>query len=206
MKSTPMMGRPPIDLEVGTVSHTDHDVTQLLNEWSQGNQQALGELLPIVYDELRKLAHIYLRRERSEQTLQTTALVHEAFLKLVDQKSVTWQNRSHFFGIAAQAMRRILIDNARRRTAAKRAPGEEIPFDEARLRACAKDQRLIALDEALKELETIDPQQSRVVELRYFGGMTIEETAEALHLSPATVKREWSMARAWLYRNLKTVS
>lgn len=186
------------------MSASDHDVTQLLNEWSEGNQQALSELLPIVYDELRKLAHIYLRRERSEQTLQTTALVHEAYLKLVDQKSVNWQNRSHFFGIAAQAMRRILIDNARRRMAVKRAPGEEVPFDEAHLRARGRDQRLIALDESLKELGAIDPQQSRVIELRYFGGMTIEETAEALHLSPATVKREWSMARAWLYRSLKT--
>jgi len=181
----------------------EHDVTRLLHEWSEGNQQALGELLPIIYDELRRLAHIYLRRERSEQTLQTTALVHEAYLKMVDQKSVNWQNRSHFFGIAAQAMRRILIDNARRRTAAKRAPGEEIPFDEARLASRGKDRRLIALDEALNELENIDPQQSRIIELRYFGGMTIEETAEALHLSPATVKREWSMARAWLYRTLK---
>ena len=195
---------PPRDCEAEPMAAAEHDVTKLLHEWSEGNQQALGELLPIIYDELRRLAHIYLRRERPDQTLQTTALVHEAYLKLVDQKSVNWQNRSHFFGIAAQAMRRILIDNARRRTAAKRAPGEEIPLDETRLGSRRKDQRLIALDEALSELEKIDPQQSRIIELRYFGGMTIEETAEAVHLSPATVKREWSMARAWLYRTLKT--
>ena len=184
----------------------EHDVTRLLHEWSEGNQQALGELLPIIYNELRRLAHIYLRRERSEQTLQTTALVHEAYLKLVDQKSVNWQNRSHFFGIAAQAMRRILIDNARRRMAAKRAPGEEVPLDEVRHGSQSKDQSLVALDEALTELERIDPQQTRIIELRYFGGLTIEETADALHLSPATVKREWSLARAWLYRALKTES
>jgi len=185
------------------MSSAQHDITRLLKEWSDGKEQALDDLLPIIYDELRRLAHIYLRRERSDQTLQTTALVHEAYLKLVDQRSVNWQNRSHFFGIAAQAMRRILIDNARRRTAAKRGPGKEITFDEARLGARKQDQRLITLDEALSELEQIDPQQSRIIELRYFGGMTIEETAEALHLSAATVKREWSIARAWLYRTLK---
>ncbi len=116
-----------------TMASAEHDVTELLHEWSEGNQQALAELLPIIYDELRRLAHLYLRRENSEHTLQTTALVHEAYLKLVNQKSVNWQNRSHFFGIAAQAMRRILIDNARRRAAAKRAPGEAITFDEAHL-------------------------------------------------------------------------
>jgi RNA polymerase sigma factor (TIGR02999 family) len=186
------------------MASAEHDVTQLLHEWSDGNQQALGELLPIIYDELRRLAHIYLRRERSDDTLQTTALVHEAYLRLVDQRAVKWQSRSHFFGIAAQAMRRILIDNARRRTAAKRAPGETVTFDEGRLGSQKKDERLIALDEALRELEKMDPQQTRIIELRYFGGMTVEETAEAVHLSPATVKREWAIARAWLYRNLKT--
>jgi RNA polymerase sigma factor (TIGR02999 family) len=184
------------------MASAEHDVTQLLHEWSEGNQQALSELLPIIYDELRRLAHLYLRRENSDHTLETTALVHEAYLKLVNQKSVNWQNRSHFFGIAAQAMRRILIDNARRRAAAKRAPGEAITYDEAHLCAQRKDQRLIALDEALKELEEIDPQQSRIIELRYFGGLTIEEAAEAMSLSPATIKREWTTARAWLYRKL----
>jgi RNA polymerase sigma factor (TIGR02999 family) len=188
------------------MASAQHDVTQLLHEWSEGNQQALAELLPIIYDELRRLAHLYLRREMSEHTLQTTALVHEAYMKLVNQKSVNWQNRSHFFGIAAQAMRRILIDNARRRTAAKRAPGEAITFDEAHLGSQKEDERLIALDEALQELEEIDPQQSRIIELRYFGGLTIEETAEALSLSPATIKREWTTARAWLYRKLNKTS
>jgi RNA polymerase sigma factor (TIGR02999 family) len=134
--------------------------------------------------------------------LETTALVHEAYLKLIDQNSVSWQNRAHFFAIAAQAMRRILIDNARKRSAAKR-DGEKIPLDDVAVISTDKAHHLIALDEALQRLEEIDPQQSRIVELRYFGGLTIEETAEAMSLSPATVKREWAMARAWLYQQLQ---
>ena len=180
----------------------EHDVTGLLRQWSDGNQQALGELLPIIYDELRRVAHQYLHRERHEQILETTALVHEAYLKLIDQRSVNWQNRAHFFAIAAQAMRRILIDNARRRSASKRE-GEKIPLDDVAIISTDRAQHLLALDEALIRLEKIDPQQSKIVELRYFGGLTIEETAEAMGLSPATVKREWAMARAWLYQELQ---
>ena len=180
----------------------EHDVTGLLRQWSNGNQQALGELLPIIYDELRRVAHQYLHRERNEQMLETTALVHEAYLKLIDQRSVNWQNRAHFFAIAAQAMRRILIDNARKRSAVKRE-GEKVPLDDVAIISTDRAQHLLALDEALIRLETIDPQQSKIVELRYFGGLTIEETAEAMGISPATVKREWAMARAWLYQELQ---
>jgi len=180
----------------------EQDVTGLLRQWSDGNQQALGQLLPIIYDELRRVAHQYLHRERHEHTLETTALVHEAYLKLIDQRSVSWQNRSHFFAIAAQAMRRILIDNARKRGAAKRE-GEKIPLDDVAIVSTDKAAHLLALDEALQRLEQIDEQQSKIVELRYFGGLTIEETAEAMSLSPATVKREWAMARAWLYQELQ---
>jgi RNA polymerase sigma factor (TIGR02999 family) len=180
---------------------SDHDITVMLRQWSDGNQQALTELLPVIYDELRRVAHQYLRRERAEQTLETTALVHEAYLKLIDQRSVNWQNRAHFFAIAAQAMRRILVDNARRRSAAKRE-GEKIPLDDVAIISTDRAEHLVALDDALKRLEEIDPQQSKIIELRYFGGLTIEETAEAMSLSPATIKREWSMARAWLYQEL----
>jgi len=180
----------------------EHDVTSLLRQWSDGDQQALGNLLPIIYDELRRVAHQYLHRERHEQMLETTALVHEAYLKLIDQRSVNWQNRAHFFAIAAQAMRRILIDNARKRGAAKRE-GEKIPLDDVAIISTDRAQHLLALDDALQRLEQIDPQQSKIVELRYFGGLTIEETAEAINLSPATVKREWAMARAWLYHELQ---
>ena len=177
----------------------EHDVTELLREWSEGDQQALSELLPIIYDELRQVAHRYLQRERAEHTLETTALVHEAYLKLIDQRSVNWQNRAHFFAIAAQAMRRILIDNARRRTAGKRGNGARVPLEEVAVVSGERDDNLLALDEALRQLEEIDPQQSKIVELRYFGGLTIEETSEAMSLSPATVKREWSTAKVWLY-------
>jgi len=179
----------------------EHDVTQLLHQWSNGNQEALGELLPIIYGELRRVAHQYLHREHHEQTLETTALVNEAYLKLIDQRSVNWQNRAHFFAIAAQAMRRILIDNARRRRAAKRE-GEKISLDDVTVISGDRSAHFLALDEALQKLEALDSQQSKIVELRYFGGLTIEETAEALSLSPATVKREWAMARAWLYSYL----
>lgn len=183
---------------------TDFDnVTQLLIDWSSGNQQALEELLPLIYNELRHLAHNFLYRERRGHTLQTTALVHEAYLKLIDQKDARWQNRAHFFAIAAQAMRRILIDSARRHTAEKRGgPQEKISLDEAPDLSLEPDKNLIALDEALTRLHEIDPQQSRIVELRYFGGLTIEETAEVTKISTATVKREWTMARAWLHQEL----
>jgi RNA polymerase sigma factor (TIGR02999 family) len=171
----------------------------LLQDWSIGNREALDKLL--VYDELRRLAHSYLKHERPDHTLQTTALVHEAYVKLVDQRSVNWQNRAQFFAISAQAMRRILLDNARRHTAAKRGSGgQKVSLDEvATLSTDAANESLIALDDALQRLATIDADQSKIVELRYFGGLTIEETAEVLKTSPSSVQREWTIARAWLY-------
>lgn len=182
------------------MSSDAYKVTRLLADWSDGNQQALEELLPLIYNELRQLAHNFLYRERPGHTLQTTALVHEAYLKLIDQRDARFENRAHFFAIAAQAMRRILIDSARRHTAAKRGGRrEKVSLDEAADISLEPDNNLLALDEALNALAEIDPEQSRIVELRYFGGLTIEETAEVLKTSPATVKREWTMARAWLY-------
>jgi len=178
-------------------------VTQLLVEWSAGSEQALEQLLPLIYNELRHLAHSFLYRERRGHTLQTTALVHEAYLKLIDQRDARWQNRAHFFAIAAQAMRRILIDSARKHTAHKRGgPQEKLSLDEAPEVSLEPNTKLLALDEALTTLEEIDPEQSRIVELRYFGGLTIEETAEVMNSSPATIKREWAMARAWLHEKL----
>jgi RNA polymerase sigma factor (TIGR02999 family) len=178
-------------------------VTRLLLDWGNGNQQALEELLPLIYDELRRLAHNFLYRERPGHTLQTTALVHEAYLKLIDQRDARWQNRTHFFAIAAQAMRRILIDSARKHVAAKRGRGgQKLSLDEVAILSLEPDVNLLALDEALNALAEIDPQQSKIIELRYFGGLTIEETAEVMKLSPATIKREWAMARAWLHQSL----
>jgi len=181
------------------------DVTRLLLDWSQeGNRTALDALTPLVYDELRRLAGAYLRRERHDHTLQSTALVHEAYLKLIDQRNVQWQNRAHFFGVAAQMIRRILVDHARGHQAAKRGSGAaQLSLDEALgVPGQQRDVNLVALDDALGELEKLDPQQSRVIELRYFAGLSIEETAEVMSISPATVKREWSTARAWLFREL----
>src|SRR5437867_361736 len=157
--------------------------------------------MPVVYGELRRLAQHYLRRERPDHTLQATALVHEAYLRLIDQHSVTWQNRAHFFGIAAQMMRRILVNHAVAKRSEKRGGLEtKLSLDEAVSFADQREVDLVALDDALKELEALDPQQSRVVELRFFGGLSIEETAEALGISPATVKRDWSTAKIWLRR------
>src|SRR5688572_30155447 len=185
------------------MSADSENVTRLLQDWGKGDQQALEELLPLIYNELRRLAHNFLYRERPEHTLQTTALVHEAYLKLIDQRDARWQNRAHFFAIAAQAMRRILIDSARRHAAMKRGgPAEKLSLDEAVSVSVEPDANLLALDEALNALAEIDPQQSRIVELRYFGGLTIEETAEVMKTSPATIKREWAMARAWLHQAL----
>ena len=178
------------------------EVTRLLQDCSQGNREALDKLLPLVYNELRRLAHSYLSHERPDLTLQTTALVHEAYLKLIDQHSVNWENRAQFFAISAQAMRRILLDNARRHTAAKRGSGgQKISLDDvATLSVDSANESLIALDLALQKLETIDAAQSEIVELRYFGGLTIEETAAVLNISPSSVQREWTVARAWLYK------
>ena len=181
-----------------------HDVTQLLLEWSNGDQSALDKLVPVVDRELRRLAHHYMSRERAGHTLQTTALVNEAFVRLVNRKSVQWQNRAHFFGIAAQLMRTILVDHARSHACAKRGGGAgKLELDEALAVSQQKAAEVIALDDALNELALIDPQQSRIVELRFFGGLTVEEAAEVLHISPATIKREWSSAKAWLYRELQ---
>jgi RNA polymerase sigma factor (TIGR02999 family) len=182
--------------------NTSPEVTQLLLAWSDGDREALEKLTPLVYRELKKLAGSYLRRERSGHTLQPTALAHEAYLKLIDQQNVRWQNRAHFFGIAAQAMRRILVDHARARLAEKRGSGQAVSLDEAIDVSDQRADQLVALDEALKTLAALDPQQSRVVELKYFGGMTLEETAEVLGVSRATVIREWRMAKAWLYDEL----
>lgn len=178
------------------------EVTRLLQDCSDGSREALDKLLPLVYEELRRLAHSYLTHERPGHTLQTTALVHEAYLKLIDQHSVNWQNRAQFFALSAQAMRRILIDSARRHTSVKRGSGgTKVSLDEAAtVSGKTANESLLALDMALQELEKVDAEQSRIVELRYFGGLTIEETAAVLKTSPAGVKREWTMARAWLYQ------
>lgn len=181
------------------------EVTLLLEELARGgvgdkSKAALDRLLPIVYDELRRLASSFLRREDCV-SLQTTELVHEAYFKLTNQRSVDWTNRGQFFAIAAQAMRRVLIDAARTRRSLKRG-AQKVSFDEAPSISVDVDQNLLALDDALKELETFDPTQCRIVELRYFAGLTIEETAEVLKMSPATVKREWTIARAWLYERV----
>jgi RNA polymerase sigma factor (TIGR02999 family) len=179
------------------------NVTQLLIGWGKGDKEALDQLIPAVYDELRRQAARYLRRERVGHTLQTTALIHEAYLRLIDQKNVEWQNRAQFFGIAAQLMRRILVDHARTRTRAKRG-GSDIRVSFADAEAFVKAQQLdvVALSEALDRLERIDEQQSKIVELRFFSGLTVEETAAVLDISPATVKRDWSMAKAWLHREI----
>jgi RNA polymerase sigma factor (TIGR02999 family) len=180
-----------------------HDVTQLLVHWSKGDKEALNELMPLVYEELRRLAKAYLRRERPDHTLQGTALVHEAFLRLIDQNRVQWQNRAHFFGVAAQMIRHILVDHARAQLAGKRGAGAaKLSLDEAIAIPDSQEIDLLSLDDALIRLAKMDQQQSRIVELRYFGGLTIEETAEVLAISPATVKRDWVMAKAWLHRTL----
>ena len=178
-------------------------VTRLLLKWTEGDKQALEDLLPLVYDELRRLAKSYLHRERPGHTLQSTALVHEAYMRLVDQ-NVSWQSRAHFFGIAAQMMRRILVDHARGKNAAKRGDGAvQVTLDEGLVAANERDVNVLALDASLIKLAALDAQQSQIVELRFFAGLSIEETAEILKISPATVKRDWAMAKAWLYREMQ---
>ena len=180
-------------------------ITQLLTRWSNGDQEALDKLMPMVYSELRTLAKNYLRRERPDHTLQPTALVNEAYLKLIDQKSAKWQNRAHFYGIAAQFMRRILVDHARQKHAEKRGGSDQqrLSITSAGKLLAKADLDVLALHEALEELATIDPQQERIVELKFFGGLSIEETAEVLGIGHATVERDWKMARAWLRRKLE---
>lgn len=179
------------------------EVTRLLLAWSDGDEHALADLMPRVYDELRSLAASYLRRERPGHTLQTSALVHEAYLRLVDQTRVRWHDRRHFFGIAAQAMRRVLVDHARGHLYAKRGGGaRRLSLDEALTAAAESAPELVALDEALDRLAAADPQQAKIVELRFFGGLTGEEIGELLGVSVSTVTRGWRLARAFLYRSL----
>jgi len=184
------------------VSSPSH-VTELLQAWGGGDPAALNELVPLIYDELRRLAKHYLRRERPDHTLQPTALVHEAYLRLVDTNNMRWQNRAHFFGAAAQAMRRILVDHARQHAAAKRGGAEHrVTLDESVALAEQRDVNLLLLDDALNRLEEMDAQKSRMVELRFFGGLSLEETAEVMGVSEATVTRQWRTTRAWLHREL----
>ena len=185
------------------VTKEGENITALLVGYGRGDKEALDKLMPIVYDELRRQAARYLRREQAGHTLQTTALIHEAYVRLVDQHNVQWQNRAHFFGIAAQMMRRILVDHARTKKRAKRGGSDiKVSLADATIPVKERDLDVVALDEALNRLAGIDEQQSRVVELRFFSGLTVEETAEVMGISAATVKRDWSMAKAWLHREL----
>ena len=182
---------------------TADNLTGLLVEWRDGDQAALERLIPLVYDQLRRIAHRYVRQERNGHTLQTSALVNEAYLRLADQK-VVWQNRAHFFAVTARVMRHILIDHARRRRYAKHGgDARQISLGDAAAMSLERAAELIALEEALDELAQLDQRKSRVVELRYFGGLSLEETAEALNISLMTVRRDWRAAKAWLYRRLK---
>jgi RNA polymerase sigma factor (TIGR02999 family) len=188
---------------VATANRSD-EVSQLLRAWSDGNGKALDELLPLVYDELHRQAHRFLRRERQSHTLQTTALVHEAYLNLIRQNRITWQNREHFFAISANLMRRVLVNYANARHRKKRGGADEnLELDDSILIATkTKDLDLLALDEALTRLGKMDEQQAQIVELRYFGGLTIEETSDVMGIAPATIKRDWKLTKAWLYREL----
>lgn len=179
------------------------NITQLLQQWSDGDERALDRLTPLVYDELRQQAARYLRRERRAHTMQTTALINEAYLRLIDAREVRWQGRAHFFGIAANLMRRILVDHARRRDAEKRGGSQiRLTLDQTIAPAAQPDVDVLAIDEALTRLAAVDEQQAQIVELRFFSGLSVEETAAALGISPRTVKRDWSVARAWLRREI----
>jgi RNA polymerase sigma-70 factor (ECF subfamily) len=178
-------------------------ITGLLIEWRDGDETALDRLIPLVYEELRRLARYYMRRERATHTLQTAALVNEAYLRLVDHKGMRWQNRAHFYAVASQAMRRILVDHARSRRYLKRGGDNQIVgLDEAAAVTEKQATEVLALDDALTDLAAIDPRKSQIVEMRYFGGMSVEETAEVLGISPVTVMRDWSTAKAWLLRQI----
>jgi RNA polymerase sigma factor (TIGR02999 family) len=182
------------------MSDEQDQVTQLLLDWSKGDGEAFNELVPLVHDELRRVARRYMRRERAGHTLQTTALVNEAYLRLINQRRVEWQNRAHFFAIAAQVMRRILVDYARTRGYSKRGGNEvHVSFDEAAVASPGAGPDLVVIDQALADLAALDPRKARIVELRFFGGLSIEETAEVMSISPTTVQREWRSAKAWLY-------
>lgn len=178
------------------------EVSQLLGAWSGGDQKALERLTPIVYDELHRLARRHMRLERPGHSLQTTALVNEAYLRLVDYKRMQWQNRAHFFAVSAQLMRRILVEHARRHNLKRGAGLQQISLDEAAVMASGRSTDLVALDDAMDALERLDPRKVKVVEMRFFGGLSVEETAEVLKVSAVTVMRDWSTAKAWLYREL----
>ncbi len=179
------------------------NLTQLLVAWSEGDEAALEKLVPLVHAELHRLARRYMNREQQGHALQTTALVNEAYIRLIDWKNARWQNRAHFFGVSAQLMRRILVDFARQRPQAKEGPARHVSLNEALIVSDKKSAEIIALDEALKALALLDPRKSDIVEMRFFGGLSVEETAEVLNISPITVAREWKKAKAWLYRELK---
>jgi RNA polymerase sigma-70 factor (ECF subfamily) len=186
-----------------TPSPSQQEVTQLLKDWSGGDEGALGKLIPLVQPELHRLAQHYLSREHGGHTLQTTALLNEAYLRLVDDPTRNWQNRTHFVAATAQLMRRIMVDHAREHRSLKRGGGAlKVPLDDAALVTQTRSKELLALDEALEKLAALDPRKGQIVELRYFGGLTVEETAAFLKLSDRTVKREWRMAKVWLYRTL----
>jgi RNA polymerase sigma factor (TIGR02999 family) len=178
------------------------DISQLLRAWTDGDQNALEGLTPIVYDELRRLAHRYMRRERTGHSLQTTALVNEAYVRLVDYKRMQWQNRAHFFAVSSQLMRRILVDHARSHNVKRGGGVPHVSLEEAALVSAGRAADLVALDDAMNLLARLDGRKVRVVEMRFFGGLTVEETAEVLKVSPVTVRREWSSAKVWLYREL----
>ncbi len=187
------------------MSDNRQEISVILKDWSGGNRDSADALLSVVYDELRKIAAQYLRKENSGHTLQPTALVHEAYMKLIDISDVNWQDRAHFFAVSANVMRHILVDHARAKLAEKRGgSAQRIALEDVTSLSTEPDVDVLAVDEALKELAGFDEQQSRIVELRFFGGLTIEETAHVAGISPATVKREWAMAKAWLHRKLKS--
>jgi len=185
------------------MSSSSKEITELLVAWGNGNRAALDKLTPLVYDELHRLAHQYMRKERPGHTLQTSALLNEAFVRLVDQRDVQWRNRAHFFGIAAQMMRRILVDYARSRQYAKRGGGgQRVSLDDAMVVSEARAAEVVSLDDALTALADVDQRKSQIVELRFFGGLSIDETAEVLGVSPGTVMRDWTLAKAWLLREI----
>ena len=185
------------------MAQSPEEITALLKAWRNGNRDALDKLMPMVYDELRQIAHRYIRRQAAGQTLQTTAVVHEAYMSLAGQDDVAWQNRAHFYGVCAQVMRGLLVDRVRARGAAKRGGGQfKVSVVDDLASKSNSDIDIVALDEALERLAAIDPRKARIVELRYFGGLTVEETGSFLELSPITIKREWLKAKAWLYNEL----
>ncbi len=194
---------PEANIRMNTGRNTGANVTVLLLAWSSGDREALDKLTPVVYQELRRLARHYMRGERSGHTLQTTALVNEAYLRLVDLKRMSWQDRAHFFAVSAQLMRRILVDHARRHNLKRGAGIQHVPLEDTAIVGGEHELEFVALDLALRELAAVDERKAQVVELRFFGGLSVEEIAEVLKVSPITVMRDWSTARAWLYRELR---